>query len=246
MRVQFTREGDVFPLMNSWTNRRPSIKQKPPKNNEHKKNAYSWDTESVNAPARRSTRYVHSSCNVQCAHRSDWCVGCHVRSPMKSNGINQMGVKQQCSARTDQHGIAGCQHSNKQHAQRRADNRVFSQFPLFSPQMSHPFDNLRIFTLRKTADYKSIIITVEQGQDEGAHFRFFLGWMRCDEFYLIIWNANEAIFPDRLVFHTHICTVFNWMIMASVRDYLFTSHLNTTGSYFCLFSSVFLSSLYRW
>lgn len=68
-------------------------------------------------------------------------------------------------------------------------------FLLFLPQMSHPFDNLRIFILRKTPDYKSIIITVEQAQDQGTHLRlFFLGWMRCEEFYFIIMKCERGNF----------------------------------------------------
>lgn len=122
-------------------------------------------------------------------------------------------------------------------AQHRADNRVFSQFPLFSPQMSHPFDNLRIFILRKTADYKSIIITVELGQDQGAHFRFF----GVDAMRRVLFDyemRTRQFFPIASYF---IWTIFNWMIMASVRDYLSTSHLNTTGSYFCFYFCPFFS-----
>lgn len=67
--------------------------------------------------------------------------------------------------------------------------------------MSHPFDNLRVFILRKTTTYKSII-EGGQDQDQGAHNSQF--WGECDARITIITSdemRTRQYFPVRLEFH---------------------------------------------
>lgn len=93
------------------------------------------------------------------------------------------------------------------------------------PQMSHPLHNLRIsFYAKRPITNQS---SSEQERRPTNLHRCILGCklpgeMRTSQFY----------FPLSLLYYN----LFNWIIMASVRDYLYMSHLNTIGSYLFILS----------